>query len=652
MRYFIYDLETLNNLFLFGGMFADSDEVYQFEMSSRVNERDQLLLFMQAMMNDDVIMVGFNNIGFDYDIFHEFLTNPYGFTFEKARELCMQIISWQNASSKRQNVWWTDRKVRQLDLYKLRHFDNEAKRTSLKALEFAMRMEEIIDLPYMDKWLTPQEMDEVRHYHVHDLKATKRFFWHTKEAIDMRQELLSNGVLKGDVLNWPDVKIGEQYLVSRIGKNKCYNGSRPKVTMRSEIRFRDCVLPKIHFRGEQYNEVLEWFNQLVVYPGQKDIEKPHLVKRLAGLDFHFGLGGVHASVDSKVFHSNEQYVIKDIDVSGMYVAVAIANGFAPEHLGQDFVVAYRQLQSDRKAYKKGSVMNALLKLAGNGVYGKSNSHFSPFYDPKYTYTVTSNGQLQLLQLVEMLDLIPGLQIIQANTDGITAYVPREFEWLFQAVKVDWEKETMLQLEEVDYRSMYIRDVNNYVAVKTDGKTKLKGAYWYPKSWEDYEEASGQWHKDHSMHIVPKVVEKVLVEGWNAEALLMIETDPYNFMKRYKTPNGSKVMIGDQECTKTVRYYISKSGQEMKKISPPKGQAGTYKRKSGISDREYETILASIPPGAHDERIHTKNKSVYGTTERSIDSGYKVRECNVAAKFDWDDLDLNYYLEEINKLIIK
>ena len=92
-------------------------------------------------------------------------------------------------------------------------------------------------------------------------------------------------------------------------------------------------------------------------------------------------------------------IIIDIDVAGMYVAVAIANGFSPEHLGQDFVNAYRQLQSDRAQYPKGTTMNAVLKLAGNGVYGNSNNPYSCFYDPKYTFSVTVNGQLQLLQLV-------------------------------------------------------------------------------------------------------------------------------------------------------------------------------------------------------------------------------------------------------------
>ena len=57
---------------------------------------------------------------------------------------------------------------------------------------------------------------------------------------------------------------------------------------------------------------------------------------LAGVDFHFGIGGVHASVENRKFQSNADYVIIDLDVTSMYPSVAIANRFAPEHLGEVF----------------------------------------------------------------------------------------------------------------------------------------------------------------------------------------------------------------------------------------------------------------------------------------------------------------------------
>jgi hypothetical protein len=59
----------------------------------------------------------------------------------------------------------------------------------------------------------------------------------------------------------------------------------------------------------------------------------------------------------------------------------------------------------------------MLKLALNGAYGKSLSKYSVLYDPKFGITVTVNGQLLMYQLCENLLDVPGLKLLQVNTDG-------------------------------------------------------------------------------------------------------------------------------------------------------------------------------------------------------------------------------------------
>ncbi len=353
-------------------------------------------------------------------------------------------------------------------------------------------------------------------------------------------------------------------------------------------------------------------------------------------------------MENKVYKSTHTHVVKDVDVSGMYVAVAIANGFYPEHLGQDFVTAYRSLQTERAQYPKGSVMNAVLKLAGNGVYGNSNNTYSPFYDPKYTYTVTANGQLQLLMLVEMLSLCPDIEMIQANTDGITALVPREVEGFFNAWCLAWECTTGLKLEHKDYTSMHIRDVNNYIAVDTKGNVKRKGAYFYPANEQEFE---GVWNKDFSNTMAPKGAEAVMLHGWTPEAAVKLHTDPFDFMCRYKTTAGAKVYIGDKEMPKTLRYYVSTAGERGKKIATPKGEIGAFKRKNKLKDDFFDKVMAEIGPGVWDSRIHTGNKSKYTLTTTNIESGRLIKDCNKASEFKWSDVDIDYYVKEIEKLVI-
>lgn len=180
------------------------------------------------------------------------------------------------------------------------------------------------------------------------------------------------------------------------------------------------------------------------------------------------------------------------------------------------------------------------------------------------------------------------------------------------------------------------------------RVKAKGCFWYPKNLDDYE---GFWNKDFSMLVVQKCTELMLVNDLNPEAIIGIFTDKFDFMKYYKAKGASILMVGDTPVQKTCRYYVSTAGQPMKKIDPPRGPKGTYKRKNSLTDKFYNSILSSIPEGTWDARIHTGNKSVYEEVHTSIESGRKVKVCNNADDFNWNDLDWNYYIEEIKKLYI-
>src|SRR3546814_2641789 len=67
--------------------------------------------------------------------------------------------------------------------------------------------------------------------------------------------------------------------------------------------------------------------------------------------------------------------------------------------------------------------------------------------------------------------VPGLRMIQINTDGLTVRVPRAVEWLVAEVCVWWQGVTRLTLEETRYAQMFIRDVNNYLAVSEAGRSE-------------------------------------------------------------------------------------------------------------------------------------------------------------------------------------
>ena len=649
----VYDLETFINCFLFGISPYGEDKVEVFEISDRRNDRDLLLKHLGFIRSKGDILVGYNNLGFDYPILHQLLHEPYTFDALKAYNLAQTIISQQVYG--RTNIRLSDRLIPQLDLMKMNHFDNPAKRTRLKDLQFAMRSESVEDLPYPAHMkLNSEQMDELVLYNVHDITETKKFLGKCMPMINIRQELVANGTLAGDVLNFSDVKLGTEYLIKKIGRTKCFlSGSTPRQTKRHEINFSHLILPHTAFTTQPFQDVLEWFKSQVYYIGRTGAsQRPGLETTLAGIDFKFGIGGVHASVERKVYRSNETHVIKDVDVAGMYPAVALANGMYPEHLGQDFATAYRQLSVDRAQYPKGSTMNLILKLANNGVFGNSNNEYSCFYDPKYTFNTTINGQLQLIMLVEMLSLIPGLEIIQANTDGTTVYMPRDMVPWFQSWCHYWEEVTKLKLEHAEYRSMFIRDVNNYVAVDVKGTIKRKGCYWYPIVDADYQGSSGpNWNKDFSNLASIKCAEASMLHNVPPEIAIRTLTDPFDFMLRYKTQGDATVYLGEKAMLRTVRYYVSTAGEKMKKIAKPKGEIGAYKRKNKLIDEFFNQVLASLPPDTWDARIHTGNKSRYTMAVTNIENGRLVKCCNLATDFNWSDVDFDYYIEEARKIIL-
>lgn len=115
------------------------------------------------------------------------------------------------------------------------------------------------------------------------------------------------------------------------------------------------------------------------------------------------------------------------------------------------------------------------KIACNGSFGKLGSKYSLLYAPDLLLQTTITGQLALLMLIERMEEA-GIQIVSANTDGIVCFAPKSLTNECEAIAFEWELDTRYRLETTDYVKLASRDVNNYLAVKTDGKIKGKGVF--------------------------------------------------------------------------------------------------------------------------------------------------------------------------------
>lgn len=690
----VYDIETFPNVFTMAVIKTDKTGGKIFEISERKNDCQELVDYIRELVRTGGRMVGFNNKGFDYPVMHYILGKAAEakengkFFYIDANSIYRKAMSVIEApDDEKFAIIIQDSKeyVPQLDLYKIHHFDNSAKATSLKMLEFNMRSKNIEDLPFpVGVPLYSHQIDVLKKYNGHDVLETLKFYHETLPLIDMRTQLSEKYNM--NFMNANDTKIGKDYFIAKIEEaapGSCYEqvGGRRKMRQthrRGGIKVKDIIFPYVKFERPEFQAVVDWFKaqtiketkgvftdilekdlgevakyaemvvkkeKLKTKPTEEEIAKFKVNNPLCwveeielkakipkkdgggfkkaywlnwnvaeclnvvvdGFRFDFGTGGIHGSIESRIVHTDEYKIIRDWDVASMYPNIAISNRVYPEHLGEVFCDIYEDVYNQRKSFAKGTPENAVMKLALNGVYGDSNNQYSVFYDPQYTMSITINGQLSLCMLAERLLKIEGVELIQVNTDGVTARIPRDKVEESDAVAKQWEQDVKLQLELAEYSMMAIRDVNNYIAVYTNGKIKRKGAYEY--------DGLG-WHQDHGGLVIPMAAEHALVYGGSVEEFIYDHGDKWDFMLRTKVPRSSRLVleVNGQELPQQniCRYYVSKAGGALVKIMPP------------------------LPNKEEERRI-------------GIETGWSVKTCNNADSFEWD-IDYSYYIEEARKLV--
>jgi len=657
----VYDEETFPNAFTVGFLHRITRRRWLFEISFRRNDTQRLCNFIDVMREQGCRAIGFNNIGFDYPVMHFIYQNRNaGITAADIYNKAMAIIDAHGSAKFSHMVWESEWKVDQIDLYKIHHFDNVSKATSLKVLEFNMRMNSIEELPFpVGTVLTSDQINILIGYMWHDIDATDMFVDRTASHIKMREGLSKK--FGKNMMNMSDVKIGETILVTEMEKRgiSCYEyqGDRKvkRQTKRDSIDLAQVIFPYVKFETLPFQQIMTYLQSKVITE-TKGVFKG-LIATVAGLDYHFGTGGLHASVESQVVHTTDTHQLVDVDVASFYPNLAIKNDLFPAHLGKAFCDAYVGIYKTRKEYAKGTPENEAFKLALNGAYGGSNNNYSPFLDPFYTMSITINGQLLLCMLVEQLLKVPGLRMIQANTDGVTYLCPHEYLDHTRSVCRWWEGLTKLELEEALYNRMFIRDVNSYIAEKSNGKLKRIGAYAHVTAEESPGTRELPYHKDWSARVVALAAEAALVHGTDIREFIIKHNDIFDFFLRTKVPRSSTLEWGGEQVSNIVRYYVSTEGKPLEKVMPPNGPPGEYKRANKLTDSYFAEVMAEIGPGIWDERIHTKNKSTYAERRSGVNTGWNVMLCNDISQDEWaqsnyhpDDLNYEWYISQTEKLV--
>jgi hypothetical protein len=578
MNILIYDIETMQELFLIGIYNPESNTYTEFEVSKNKNQLDGYMRFIEQ--HPEYYWVGYNNLRFDsqviewilrnYDNWHELTALE---TAAKIAQKAADIIHDANYDvfPEYREEWLT---LKQIDVFRVNHYDNKNRMVSLKRLEFEMDLENIEEMPihHTKTNMTDEEIQLTKDYCKNDVMATYEFYKVTtgntehplykgNNQIELRQDIEEEFGIP--CLNYSDSKIGDEMIKKFYcqEKNIQYSDLPRKGLFRTEVKVRHCIADYITFQTPKLQEFLKNISK------EKLTIKDEFKESVEFYDniYTFAKGGLHTENKPKIFEADADNIIVDWDVSSYYPAIIINNGKYPHHLGPEFLRGYKTMFDKRlelkplaKKDKKIKGIVGALKLAVNSVYGKSSDMQSWIYDRQLTMFTTITGELSLLMLIEAYELA-GIHIISANTDGVTILVKNASFDTMTAINKWWMELTSYELERTDYSKIIFSTVNDYLAIKTDGEIKKKGDFL-----TDFE-----LHKNKSARIVPIALEQFFVNDVPVADTIRNHTNIYDYCLRQKASKDFHYE-GHSKETKTVynkliRYYVSNTGEKLLKV---------------------------------------------------------------------------------------
>lgn len=490
---FTFDIEIYRNYSLIVFMSRETKRFCYLEMT----DGESLAIDLISFIMYQVCTVGFNSNHYDLIIASAMLA---GFSCSLLKDISDDIIK----HGMRENDLCEKYKfklLRKINTYDLKEV--APLNDSLKKYAARMHAKRLQELPYdPDKILTVEERLRIREYCFVDNQNTDLLADELTEQIALRVNLskMYDGI---ELRSKSDAQIAEAVIISELTK---LNGRRPyKPDYDLSQSFKYTPPAYIHFQTPELQHILERVKGCVFtlrangspqcdeLAGNKDLKIPPMTAVINGRSYTMGLGGLHSteSAQSIVIKPGSGWGLYDTDFESFYPKMELNNEWHPSHLGRAFLTVFGKLVSkrlhakaqaaickkagDKEGEKAWKVEADSLKITINGMFGKLGSVFSILYSPDLLIQTTVTGQLTLLMLIEACEMC-GIKVVSANTDGFVVLLHDSQRELFNSIVKGFEGLSTLKTEETPYREIHSRDVNNYIAVKTDGEVKVKGVY--------------------------------------------------------------------------------------------------------------------------------------------------------------------------------
>ena len=485
--------------------------------------------------------VSFNGLGYDIHIITAALE---GWPCDAIKRFSDEIIksnlpAWQVAKNNRLRV--------SHDWDHIDVIDVAPGKAGLKIYGGRMGAKKLQDLPIApEDSISPEQRVELRRYCKNDLDTTEALYRQLEPAIKLREQI---GAQYGgiDLRSKSDAQIAEAVIKYRLHEHTGRTYKPRKVAVGHECRYED---PKIvSFQTEELQGIFKKILKTGFPVGSNGaVQMPEWLQKtkikIGSTQYQMGIGGLHSCEKRQSVVAQPNQILADFDVASYYPSIILKLKLAPQGMGSDFLLIYQEIVTERLAAKaRGDKLTAdTLKIVVNGSFGKLGSMYSALYAPELMIQTTITGQLCLLMLIEWVESV-GARVVSANTDGIVVLCDKSREHWLEEVMFDWMLTTSFELERADYKSIHSRDVNNYIAVKPDGKAKRKGVYAEPVL-----------SKNPDFTIVTDAVATFLSKGTPVEDTIRTCTDPKAFVTVRQVTGGG--LWRGEYLGKAARFYYS------------------------------------------------------------------------------------------------
>lgn len=558
----VFDVECYVNYWLCSFRCFYTNKIVYFE----ITETQQLNMPKLLWVIHNFCIVGFNSIKYDIIIVWLALTGASTKTLKLATNF---IITEKMRSQDIEHMYnFKMGTVNHIDLIEV-----APGKGSLKAYASRLHAPRLQELPFPpDAILTPEEQKTIRLYNFTDLEDTILLLKKLSPQLNLRVSMSKEYGI--DLRSLSDAQIAETVICSEVSKKLGYYPKRPKIetgtiykySLPDHIRFQNPKLNEMLFEVANANFEIglsKKDGQIVLSP--KELEDR--IVKVGNSEYRLGIGGIHSCEKSVAHYADDNTILADVDVESYYPRLYLNQNLYPKHIGPCVLEIFNDIVESRLTDKhnvkylsklpdidktetyeydlnKAITGASSKKIIINAYYGKSNDNWSRLRSPGDMIQVTLTGQLSLLMLIEMAEL-SGIPAVSANTDGVVFKCNIDkYEYLNILVS-EWEKITRFKTEETRYKALYSANVNNYLAVKLDGKIKAKG--WY---------ADEGISKNPVNTICVEAVTELISKGTPIEETINNCKDATKFVSCRNVKGGAE--YNGAYLGKIVRMYMSKT----------------------------------------------------------------------------------------------